>query len=453
MRGHRQPITRRDVLRGASAAGMLAFAPHLRAAEWSNWSGWQKAQPRQLLFARSEAEIAAAVKAAREVRAFGGSHSFSPIVPCNDTMISLEAMNGIIDHDAATHRATLWAGTRLANASMQLAELGQSLLNEPDINLQSMAGLINTAVHGTGRTLQCFSACVTALRLVTASGEVLSCSAAENTELFEAARVGIGSLGVITQLTLQNAPLYKLRETVHLMSLDDTLATVQRDKDKHRHIECWAFIDGDEGIVKIQDIVDAADTPPPAPSVDENRMLDFFARVARRAPWLNTAIQDLVGWFVEDSERIGPAWKIFPSLRTVPFNEREYQLPLETGFECFEEVRHTMRAADVQVVFPLEFRFVKGDDCWLSPFYGRDSISISAHQYYKQDYRPLFALLEPVFRKYGGRPHWGKLHTQTAADFAGMYPRWQDFLRVREHYDPGGKFLNPHMRDVFGIEG
>jgi FAD-linked oxidoreductase len=444
-------VTRRQMLK-AIAASSAAATSAAKAAHWSNWSNGQQANAANIVYARSEDDIVDTVKSAREVRAFGGSHSFSAVVPTNGTLISIDAMNGVISHDDATKTATMWAGTRLGQASYELAQRGQSMMNEPDINLQSIGGSISTAVHGTGRQLQCVSAYTTGLRLVLASGDIVNCSAVENSELFEAARVAVGTMGIITQATLQNTAFYKLKETVAVMSLDDAVAMLQQDKDKYRHIEFWGFIDGNEAIVKYHDIAnDLPDTAAQTPLFDENRTLEFAVRTARRFPWLNRPIQEIVSLFVSDETRVGAAWQIFPSARTVPFNEMEYQVPVETGFACFEEIRTAMRKSGVQVFFPLEFRFVKADDVWLSPFYQRDSISISVHQFYEQDYRPLFEIVEPIFRKYDGRPHWGKLHTCKAQDLAAMYPRWQDFQRVRTQFDPTGKFLNAHMRDVFGI--
>lgn len=448
----RSTLTRRHLLKSLGVFSVAATSPLARAAQWSNWSLGQRADVADIVYARSEDDIVAAVKRAATIRAVGGSHSFSPVVPTTGTLISLDQLNGIIDHDQNNHTATLWAGTRLGQAGFQLAGIGQSMMNEPDINLQSIGGSISTAVHGTGRQLQCMSAYVQALRLVLASGEIVQCSASENPELFEAARVAVGSLGIISQVTLQNAPFYRLQENVQLMDLDGALEKLQRDKDNHRHIEFWGFIDGNEAIVKFHDIVtDQPDTPTGQPLVDENVALELAAKTAQRIPWLNRGLQELVSLFVSEQTRVGPSWQIFPSPRAVPFNEMEYQVPVETGVACFEEIRHAMRKSGIQVFFPLEFRYVKADELWLSPFYQRDSISISVHQYYRQDYRPLFELVEPIFRKYQGRPHWGKLHTCTAKDFQSMYPRWSDFLRVREQYDPGGKFLNSHLRDAFGI--
>lgn len=442
-------MSRRDFLLGLAAIGLLPITA--RAAPWSNWSGNQQANPSQWIYATDEDAVVAAVRSNSRLRVVGGSHSFSALVPTDGALLSLDGLSGLIEHDGGRHQATLWAGTRLMQAGEALAGVGQSLMNEPDINLQSLGGTISTAVHGTGRTLHCLSAYVRGLRLVTARGDVLDCSAEQHPELFEAARVGLGSLGVITRITLQNAPLYRVRETVEVLDLEEALAAVDAAKDQHRHIEFLAFLDAEEAIVKRHDIVDEPEHFPS--QEDDNPALDLAADTARRWPWLNRWLQELVGVLVEPQTRVGEGWKVFASPRTIPFNEMEYQVPAEVGLQCFNEIRAAIRQSGIQVFFPIEFRYVKGDDLWLSPFHGRDSVSISVHQYHKQDYRPLFALVEPIFQRYAGRPHWGKLHTLTAADLAPLYPRWDDFQRVRREADPEGKFMNAHVRTLFGEAG
>ncbi|MCJ8169050.1 hypothetical protein MKI83_07160 [Pseudomonas sp. A3.4] len=236
-----------------------------------------------------------------------------------------------------------------------------------------------------------------------------------------------------------------------MATLEEALSLVAAERLQHRHVEFWGFIDGDKAIIKRQMLTDEPDTPPISSSIDENEILEFAADTAKQLPWLNSTLQKLVGVFVEESTRVGPAWKIFPSPRTAAFNEMEYQLPLDQGFACFKALTEAMRKSAIQVFFPLEFRFVKADDIWLSPFYGQDCVSISIHQYAQQDYRELFALAEPIFRQYGGRPHWGKWHSLSAKELAPLYPRWNEFLRVRQALDPQGKFLTPYMRSLLGV--
>lgn len=443
---------RRFLTLGAAAgAGLLLPAP-ARAdgtAEWQNWSGGQKARPAGgLLYPASEAELVQAVRSATApLRAVGGSHSFSPVVASPGTLISLEALNGLVRHDAKALTATFRAGTRVAATGPVLKEIGQGLMNEADINMQSLGGAGSTSTHGTGRTLKSYSGYVTELRLITADGQALTCSGSRDREIFDAARVGVGSLGILTEITLQNRAAYRLRETTNVMDLASALSAIESGRDRHRHMEFFAFPFGGKAIVKRMDISTDASTPVLAE--DDNALLEFAADTARKFPWSNPWIQRLVGMFISDSTRVGESFNIYASPRTVGFNEMEYTVPAERGLECLQEVVETIRRAGINVFFPIEFRYTAADDTWLSPFAGRAGASISVHQYYKQDYQPLFKRVEPIFWKYQGRPHWGKLHTLTAKNLRVLYPRFDDFLRIRRQLDPQGRFLNPHAQALF----
>ncbi len=445
---------------GMAASGLMALPEQARAetkstgtkAAWQNWSGSQTASPASIFYPDSESALQQAIRSTKgQIRAFGGGHSFSAVVPTNaqGALISLEAMSGLVSHDAAALTATFHAGTRIASAGPLLQAVGQGLLNEADINMQSLAGAISTATHGTGRQMQCYSATVKGLRLVLADGSAVDCSAEKERELFAAARVAVGSIGIISQATVQNRAAYSLREQVNVMSTPEAISALERDRDKHRHMEFFAFPFGDKAIVKRMDISTEAPTRIEEPLIDENGILEFAADMARQYPWTNKWSQRLVGAFVSDSVRVGRSYEIFPSPRTVGFNEMEYSVPAERGLECFQEVLALMRAKEVNVFFPIEFRYTAADECWLSPFYQRASASISVHQYYKQDYQSFFRLVEPVFRKYQGRPHWGKLHSLGARELRELYPRFDDFVRVRQQHDPRGRFLNDYARKLF----
>lgn len=422
------------------------------AASWQNWSGSQKATPANIFYPDSEDALAKAIRDTQgQVRAFGGGHSFNAVVPTNakGSLVSLEALNGLVSHDATALTATLWAGTRIASTGPLLSGIGQGLLNEADINMQSLGGAISTATHGTGRKMQCYSATVKGLRLVLADGSVVDCSADKERELFEAARVAIGSVGIISQATVQNRAAYKLREQVNVMHIDDAMKTLESDRDKHRHMEFFAFPYGNKAIVKRMDISEEPSTLVEEPFINENAILEFAADSARKHPWTNKWWQRLVGAFVSDSVRVGNSYEIFPSPRTVGFNEMEYSVPAERGLECFQEILALMQKHEVNVFFPIEFRYIGADECWMSPFYQRPTASISVHQYYKQDYKEFFKLVEPVFWKYQGRPHWGKLHSLGARELRALYPRFDDFVKVRNQVDPQQRFLNDFARKLF----
>ena len=428
------------------ACGQPAEPTASTSSKWRNWSGNQRANPLQMLTPQTEQELAAAVKQAGNIRVFGGSHSFSPLVPGADTLLSIEALNGLIEHDAYQLTARLRAGTRIAACGPLLQEIGQGLINEADINLQSLAGAISTATHGTGLGLQCYSGYVRGLRLLLADGQAVDCSPQHNNELFQAARAGLGAIGIITEVTLQNRAAYRLQESVEVLPLQQALDTAEREKQQRRHIEFFAFPFGDKAILKRTNLsMGQPDTPPPE---DDNALLQLACDTTRRFPWLNGPVQKLLGAFVSQSQRVGPSYQLLASPRSVGFNEMEYAVPLANGPACLLEVVAAVRESGIQVFFPIEYRYVAADDVWLSPYYQQACAVISVHQYAPQDYLPLFARIEPILRKHGGRPHWGKLHTLGYRQLRELYPRFDDFCRVRQQADPQGKWLNPHLRHL-----
>lgn len=421
---------------------------------WQNWSGGQRAQPSAKWSPQDEDELRQGVRDAASVRVVGAGHSFSPLVPTSGTILSLDHLSGLISHDTQKQQARLWAGTRLFDAGPLLHGIGQSMPNLGDIDRQSLAGALSTATHGTGITLPCIAAGATALRLVTAQGDVLECSRDRDGDLFRAAAVSLGTLGVITQVTLQNVPAYRLHERVQLLPLDQLLPEMDTWVRQHRHFELLVFPFSRLAIVKTLDLTEEPPTGATQGADSDDAMLRLSCELTRWLPGLGHRLQAMIGRFIQPTERVNWSHKIFASARNVRFNEMEYQVPLATGASCLDEVCKAVSKSKIGVFFPIEFRFVAADDYWLSPFQsaiGEARCSISVHQYHKQDYRPLFAVAEPVLRRHNGRPHWGKLHTVDSADLHALYPDLERFLRLRNELDPRGKFLNPHLRQLFGM--
>lgn len=439
------------LLPGTVRADGATTAAGAAGARWQNWSGGQSVQPSAIFYPQNEADLARIVKTAvPPIRPFGGSHSFAPLVPTPGTLVSLEQMTALTAHDPRALTATFTGGTRIAVAGEMLAAIGQNFFNEPDINLQSLAGAVSTATHGTGLGLQCLSAYVTQMKLVLADGSVVTCSMDRDRELFEAARVSMGTIGIIAELTFRNMAAYKLREETQVMDIAEAMQHIEQRRNTDRHIEFFAFPYGGKAVVKRMNITTEADTPPVEETIDQNQALEMAADIVKAAPFTKGVIQKIVGAFISDEVRVAPAHRMFPSPRTVQFNEMEYTVPADQGIACLQEVIDIMRARDLPVFFPIEYRYVAADDIWMSPFGGRAGASISIHQYARQDYREVFDAVEPILKKYEGRPHWGKLNTLTAKDLHARYPRFGDFLAVRKRVDPQGRFLNTYMKTLFG---
>ncbi|MGH8529368.1 MAG: D-arabinono-1,4-lactone oxidase [Nevskiales bacterium] len=454
-------LTRRALLQAGFSAAALAVLegslPSALAGEggvrrnWRNWSGSQMTLPKQWLTPQSEQSLIEVLRAASgTVRVTGASHSFSALCATDDTLLSLDDMQGLISHDAEKLQARVWAGTRLRELGQPLWDIGQSLINQGDVDPQSVAGACGTSTHGTGITLGSFSSVMRGVRLVTPSGEIIECDAQREADVFHAASTSLGALGVLTQITLQNRAAYKLHEQSYTESLDEVLRKLDQYVADNRHFEFWAFFESDLALVKLLNETEAESTTKGLISLPVDTVLWLACELAHAVPAWDGGMQRLLTALVSSEEKIGRAFEVFPSPRDVRFNEMEYELPVADGPDCLREILEAVRKKNLNTLFPVEYRTAAADDCWLSPFYQRDSASISIHQYHQVDYKPLFDFVEPIFWKYQARPHWGKLHTLGAKALAPLYPKWDEFQAVRRRLDPSGRMLNAHLHKLFG---
>jgi len=322
----------------------------------------------------------------------------------------------------------------------------------PDIDEQVLAGALSTCTHGTGAGIGALPTFVVGMDIVLASGEEVRCNARHNSELFRAVQVSLGALGVITSVTLQNTEPYRLRRESWIEDWDTTLDEAQLRADKHRNFEFYYVPFSDRCFVHTHDFSDEQSHA--TPMHDQNEAVLDLKTVRDYLGWSDTLRSipiKALGALIDREVQVEASWLSYASERNVRFNEMEYHLPRESGLDALREIRQVLESGHREVFFPIEVRFIKGDDIWLSPFQGRDSMSIAVHRYYAEDYQAYFDSIEPILRKYGGRPHWGKLNSLAAKDFAQLYPHWNEWLAVRQDVDPGGKFLNPYLRKVFGV--
>jgi FAD/FMN-containing dehydrogenase len=386
---------------------------------WTNWAGNVACEPEVRADAASEADVVTALREADArglcVRVAGSGHSFSPLVETDGLLLSLDGLAGIARHEPETRRVWARAGTKLSALGRALHALGLAQENLGDVDVQTLGGALATGTHGTGRTLQSLSARVSGLRLLRADGSLLVLRAEDDTERLAAARVSLGALGVVTAARLDCVPAYRLHERVVRMPIEDCLAGLEERCAAHRHYEFFWY---------------------PSRDFAETKTLD----PTEQGP------EAIAG---RKYERIGWSHEVLPSVRELRFVEMEYALPEEAGPAAFRAVRERMRSRHPEVAWPVEYRSVRGDDAWLSPAYGRETVTLSLHQGAELPWQEFFADLEPLLREHGGRPHWGKRHGLGKAELAPLYPRFGDFQRLRAELDPKGRFLNAHLRALF----
>ncbi len=416
--------------------------------------------PQQILRPASIDALIAVVRetAARQgkLRVVGSGHSFSAVAATDATMVSLSQLRGIAELDREGRSATVLAGTPIHILGDLLAEHGLALSNQGDIDAQAIAGAVSTGTHGTGAGFGCLSTQVTGLTLVTASGELLYCSATREPDIFKAAQVSLGSLGALARVRLQLEPSYVLRDVRKNMSFETCLAEFEDNCRRHRHYEFWWFPYSDQVATKALDAVQEPARPRSlfkrvlVDKVLETGVFWTISEAVRRVPSLSRGVARFSSGMMAEGEYTDYSHRVFPSPRDVRFNEMEYAVPVERGGDCLRELRAFIEHSKVRVHFPLEYRVVAGDDIWLSPFYQRDSAVISVHMYAGMPFAEYFAGCEAIFRNHRGRPHWGKMHNLGARELQDMYPMWDRFHAVRRQLDPAGLFKNDHLTHIFG---
>lgn len=420
----------------------------MQSTQWRNWSGSVEARPQLVARPRTEAELAEIVRAAAKVRVVGAGHSFMPLCATDGALISLSELEGEVDLSADRTRAWAPAGWSLAKLTAALWDKGVSLINQGDVNPQSLAGAIGTGTHGTGARLGSLSTAVRAVRLMLAEGSVVTCSKDERPDLFEIARLSLGLAGVATRIEIDVLPAYHLEEKVESHPLEWVAERWDELVANNRHVEFFVFPYGKQAILKT---LNPAPGEGPLKQMNDmdDRAFRMICDLCATAPFLTRRLQPLIVSAGIRQRRVGPAYQIFPSERSVRFEEMEYEIPVSNGWTALREAIDYIRARKLPITFPFEFRTIAADDIWLSPFSKGPCVSISAHQYAKMPWQDFFAGIEPIFRAHGGRPHWAKRHTLTRADVDALYPQAQRFREVRATHDPGAKFANAHLASLF----
>jgi len=398
--------------------------------EWQNWSGSVTAEPQQIVSPSSESELAELVKQAandgKTIRVVGSGHSFVPLCATDGLLLSLDNLQGVVALDETHGVGTIWAGSKLHQLGEPLLEAGLALENMGDIDRQSLAGAIGTGTHGTGPTLGNMSTQVVGLHIITATGDILEIST-NDPERIHAARVSLGALGIVSRVTLRLLPAYRLHERTWVEPFDECFARLDELIAATRHFEFFWSPQDDACACK-------------ALHPTEKESLEPEGK--------GEAVQGRLSRYVQEA-RIDFSYRIFPSERNRFFNEMEYAVPAEAGPECMEDIRRLMRKRFPDVKWPLEYRTLGADETWLSPAYQRDAVTISIHEAADLPYDEFFSAAEEIFKAYESRPHWGKVHAQSSAELAALYPKWEAFQEVRQQLDPNGHFLNDYLRELF----
>jgi L-gulono-1,4-lactone dehydrogenase len=432
-------------------------------SSWTNWAGNQSCAPARIARPTSESELVDLVKAAaaagQRVKAVGSGHSFTSIACTDGVLVDLSGLGRVLGVEPATAdrlaQVTVEAGIKLHRLSDELDARGLALQNMGDIDRQSISGATQTGTHGTGLRFGNLSTQITGMRLVTADGSVLDLSAERDRDTFDAARVGLGALGIVSTVTLACPPAFRLHAVEEPAPVDDVLRDLDDLVAANDHFEFYWVPHTRWALTKRNERTDDAAAPRPAwrewvdDVVLQNAAFGTMCRVGRWKPSLIPRLAKMIPStgrldYLDRSDRV------FTSPRIVRFWEMEYAVPREDLPEALNRIRKLVDAIGVPISFPVEVRVAAADDIWLSTAHGRETGYIAVHVYRGTPYDAYFSGVEAIMADYGGRPHWGKMHFQRAESLAARYPRWDDFQQVRRTLDPAGMFANPYLDRVLG---
>jgi FAD-linked oxidoreductase len=392
------------------------------------------------------------------VKAVGAGHSFTGIAVAPGALLELRDLSGLVSVDADRGRVTLLAGTRLHRIPALLAPFGLAMENLGDIDRQSIAGAISTGTHGTGARFGGIAAQVVGATLVTASGDLLTVNEDENPELVPAVALGLGALGILVDVTLQCVPAYVLHAVEQPEPLDDVLTALEDRVAAADHFEFYWFPHTDRAMTKTNTrLPDGAPRHPLSPVgkwVDDTLVGSGLHQVAcstgRAIPALVPTINRVSAKVWGDREFTDASARVFATSRSVRFREMEYALPAAKVRPAFEALRALVDDRGWRIGFPVEVRFAAADDRWMSTAHGRASGYIAVHRYWREDPTEYFEAVEEIMLGFDGRPHWGKMHTLGAETFRERYPRFDDFVALRDRLDPERLFRNPYLDRVLG---
>jgi L-gulonolactone oxidase len=426
---------------------------------WTNWAGNQTASPVGIDHPASEDELVRIVKEAaaadQRVKVVGSGHSFTDIACTDGRLVVLDRYTAVLDVDTVNYRVTVQAGLTLASLNDELDRRGLAMANLGDIAYQTVAGATSTATHGTGAHLTGLAAQIVAMRLVVADGSVIECDAEHEAEVFHCARVGLGALGIVSTVTLQLVPAFNLRVVNEPVRVDTVLDELDGRVEGNDHFEFFWVPHTGWALTKSNNRTTDALAPKPRAKawfdgiVVENYAFGAVCKVGKLRPaWIPKLAKALPSQ--GRVTHVDKSYRVFASPRLVKFYEMEYSIPRAACGEALNRVRDLVKDRGFLLNFPVEVRFTAPDDIPLSTGFGEPRAYIAVHVFRGMEHRPYFAGVEHIMDSYGGRPHWGKMHFQSAATLRERYPEWDRFQAVRRRLDPDGRFANAYTDRVLG---
>ena len=429
------------------------------ANRWVNWSETQSCSPKQIAFPSTEKDlidcVGSAIKSKINIKVVGSGHSFVGAALTDGLLIDLSKYNKILNVDTDNRQVTVQVGKKLEDLNPEIWNHGLAMSDLSDIAYQSVAGAISTGTHGTGIGFGCLATQVLAARVISGEGEIIDCSPEQDSDLFGASVIGVGSAGILSTVTLQLEDAFNLHALEMPMPFDFVIDNQDQFVKDNEHFEYFCHPDLNVALTKRNNR-----TSKPGKSLspfgrwyhDEfiTGYLPKLTRLAKQAfPQLNKYLTHEIMLVARDNY-IDRSYSVFTSERKQYGCEMEYFIPRKNAKEALGRVLDFIKKSGLKISMPIEVRWSGSDEFPISMCYGRETTSIAIHVEMGERYENYFVPVETIMMEYDGRPHWGKMHFQTSTTLAPLYPKWDEFQKARRILDPKGIFENDYTKRVFG---
>lgn len=432
-----------------TASPAASLLPAWANEKLTNWAGNLEYSTDRLYSANSLAQVRNYVQKENKFKVLGTRHCFNNIADSANGFLSLKSMNNVVELDPATRTVTINAGMTYGQLCPYLDGKGFALHNLASLPHISVAGACSTATHGSGETNGNLATAVSALELVTASGDVVKISHAQDGENFLAAVVSLGALGVITRITLDIQPTYTMRQYVYenlpLSAVKDHFDAIESsgysvslftDWQKQRVNEVWIKTREDQGrhFDAAPEFFGATKATKNLHPIAELSAENCTGQMGVPGPWYERLPHFRMGFTPSAGKEL----------------QSEYFVPRQHAVEAILAVERLRDQVSPHLLIS-EIRAIAADNLWMSPCYHQSCVTI--HFTWKQDW-PAVSQLLPVIEKelapFNARPHWGKLFTTSPAVLKNIYTKMPDFIELAKKFDPQGKLHNEFLnKNVF----
>jgi xylitol oxidase len=416
-----------------------------------NWSGHHTFSTTRVYRPQSMAQLQEVVSRSRKVKVIGSRHSFNNIADAEEALISLENLDQSLVIDPTAHTVTVNGGITDGKLCQELNTAGYSIHNMASLPHITLAGAISTATHGSGDNNGNLATAVRAIELVKANGDVVVLSREQNKEDFEGAVVGLGAVGVMSKVTLDIAPAFRMRQEIY-ENLPVTDVEANFDAIFSSAYSVSFFTKWQNGVVNQvwrKEQLTGERVPPLAPTFYGATLATMTLRPSGGPPPANSCTPQM-GEVGNWHERL-PHFRVENTPSEGNELQSEYLVPRQHALAAMRAYA-ALEPRFRPFLLVSEVRTVAADNFWLSSSYQQPVVGL--HSTWRKDWpsvQRFLPILEEAMKPFQARPHWGKLFTMSPQQVQGLYPRMEDFNDLLHRYDPTGKFRNPFIDHyIFG---